>query len=209
MTKTYALAAGVALAALLAGSGYYVWRAQTADQFADCRSTRVAGGTELLGGPFTLVSETGETVTDADVLTVPSLVYFGYTYCPDVCPLDNLRNAEATYLLDEQGIEIQPVFISVDPARDTPQAMADFTDAMHPRMLGLTGTEEQVDVAAKAYRVYYNRQEPAEGEEEYYLVDHMTFTYLVLPGHGTVEAFPRETRPEEMAEKIACFVENV
>jgi protein SCO1/2 len=138
------------------------------------------------------------------VLTKPSLVYFGYTFCPDVCPMDNARNAEAIDLLDEAGVDVQPVFISIDPARDTPEVVKDFAANLHPKMIGLTGTSEQVKAASLAYKTYFKIQ---EGDPEFYLVDHSTFTYLVLPGHGFVEFFKREATPQEMADGVACFVE--
>jgi len=177
------------------------------DQFAQCRAAAVAGGAGQIGGPFELVSETGETVTDADVIDQPALIYFGYTFCPDVCPLDSARNAGAVDILEERGVIVKPVFISVDPQRDTPEVVAEFTEYLHPRMLGLTGSPEQVKAASQAYRTYYNAQPAEEGDEEYYLVDHSTFTYLVLPEHGFVEFFRREVTAEKMAETVACFVD--
>lgn len=172
---------------------------------AQCRGGVVATGSASIGGPFELVSETGETVTEAEVLTRPSLVYFGYTFCPDVCPMDVARNAEAVDLLQERGYDVQPVFISVDPDRDTPEVVEWFTDAMHPDMLGLTGSLEQVAAASRAYKTYYRKQ---EGDEEYYLVDHSTFTYLMLPGSGFADFFRREDSPMQMAERVACFLEH-
>jgi protein SCO1/2 len=177
------------------------------DPFAKCRSAQVAGGAEQIGGPFTLVDENGQTVTDKDVITEPTLIYFGYTFCPDVCPLDAARNAEAVALLEERGVMVKPVFISIDPQRDTPEAVKEYTDYLHERMLGLTGSEEQVRAASKAYRTYYKKQEPEEGTEDFYLVDHSTFSYLVLPDHGFVEFFRRAISAEDMADKIQCFVE--
>lgn len=202
-TRVYALGAaavvGLGLAATLA-----VTLLQPADRFDACRTTRVAGGTGSIGGPFTLVDETGKTVTDRDVITAPSLIYFGYTFCPDVCPLDNVRNAEAVEILESQGYMVTPVFISIDPDRDTPEVMAEFTDVIHPRMIGLTGSPEQVKAASQAYRTYYRKQ---DGDPEYYLVDHSTQTYLVLPEYGFVEFFGRDATPERMAETVACFIE--
>ena len=202
-TRAYAIGAavvvGVGLAATLA-----VTMMQPADRFEACRASRVAGGAGAIGGPFTLVDETGRTVTDKDVITGPSLVYFGYTFCPDVCPLDNARNAEAVEILEDRGYMVTPIFISIDPDRDTPEVMAEFTDVMHPRMIGLTGTPEQVAAASKAYRTYYRKQ---DGDPEYYLVDHSTQTYLVFPEHGFVEFFGRDTTGEEMADRVACFVD--
>lgn len=204
MTKLYAGLAVAAVAAVIGGS--YAWTLLRApdDVFAQCRDSKIAGGTAAIGGPFTLVSETGATVTEADVITKPSLIYFGYTYCPDICPFDAARNADAVDILAERGYDVQPVFISVDPDRDTPERLAEFTDFMHPDMIGLTGSAEQVRAASQAYKTYYRKQ---DGDDEFYLVDHSTFTYLVLPKQGFVEFFRRETTPEEMAESTACFID--
>ncbi|WP_371224837.1 SCO family protein [Roseovarius sp. 2305UL8-3] len=207
MTRIIAIAASVTVIGLLIGV-YLISNQDVAsdDPFGQCRSAQVAGGSSQIGGPFELVSETGETVTDKDVIDQPSLIYFGYTFCPDVCPLDNVRNAEAIDILEEKGDIVKPVFISIDPKRDTPEVMAEFTDYMHPRMLGLTGSPEQVKAASQAYRTYYQAHEPEDGDDEFYLVDHSTFTYLVLPEQGFVEFFRREIGAEQMAETVSCFV---
>jgi len=202
MTKLLAGIAVAAVAALLGGTLYSIYALRSADVFAECRGGVVGGGD--LGGPFTWIDQTGETVTDRQVITKPSLLYFGYTFCPDVCPLDNARNAEAVDLLAARGIEVTPVFISIDPARDTPEVMAAITKDLHPAMIGLTGSEAQVAAASGAYRTYYKKQETGDA---YYLMDHSTFTYLVLPDVGFVDFFRRETRPGEMAERVACYVE--
>jgi len=180
-----------------------------ADQFAQCRQGQVAGGTSAIGGPFELVNGDGNTVTDKDVLTEPSLVYFGYTFCPDVCPLDNTRNAEAVDILEADGKIVTPVFITIDPERDTPEVMKDYSGYVHERMIGLTGSLEQVKAASQAYRTYYKKQPAEDGDEEFYLVDHSTFTYLTLPEHGFVEYFRRDVTPEKMAQTVACFVDNM
>ncbi|KIN65770.1 SenC protein [Sulfitobacter noctilucae] len=174
-----------------------------ADQFAQCRSSTVAGD---LGGPFELINAKGETVTDSDVITEPALIYFGYTFCPDICPLDVDRNASAIEILEEQGKTVTPVFITIDPERDTPEVVGDFADAMHPRMIGLTGTPEQVKAASTAYKTYYKAHPSVDDE---YLVDHSTFSYLVLPEVGFVDYFRREVTPAEMAERIGCFVDQL
>lgn len=207
MTRILALAAAAAVAVMLIGMYLASGSREGSDQFAQCRAAQVAGGASQIGGPFELVSETGETVTDKDVIDQPALIYFGYTFCPDVCPMDSSRNAEAVEILESRGKMVKPVFISIDPDRDTPEALAEFTDYLHPRMLGLTGTPEQVKAASQAYRTFYQKQEPEEGDEEFYLVDHSTFTYLTLPEQGFVEFYRRATSAEEMADSIACFLD--
>jgi protein SCO1 len=203
MTKLYAGLAAASVAALLGGSAWYVLMQRPDDAFAQCRQGNVAGGD--IGGPFTLVNSKGETVTEADVLTKPSLVYFGYTFCPDVCPVDMARNADTVDLLAEQGFEVTPVFISIDPERDTPEALADFEYNMHPKLVTLTGTPEQVKAASQAYKTFYRRHDSAE-DDEFYLVDHSVFTYLMLPGAGFVDFFRRDLTSEQMAESVACFL---
>ncbi len=206
MTRTYALASVALISTLIAGTGAAILMSRGGDDpFAQCREGVVAGGAGSVGGPFTLVSETGDTVTDADVITGPTLVYFGYTFCPDVCPLDTIRNAEAVDILDASGRDVLPVFITLDPARDTPEVMEAYTANVHERMLGLSGTEEQTNAAAQAYRVYY--QSHADGTDPYYLVDHTAFTYLMMPGVGFVDFFNRETTPDQMATRTACFID--
>jgi len=189
-----ALFLGVTVWLTMAGSG-------DDDQFAQCRSGSVGGD---LGGRFELVNAAGETVTDTDVITEPTLIYFGYTYCPDVCPLDVDRNAAAVEILEERNQSVTPVFISIDPARDTPKVVGEFAEAMHPRMIGLTGSPAQVKAASQAYRTYYQAHEPVDGE---YLVDHSTFSYLMMPEVGFVDFFRRELPPEELADKLGCFID--
>lgn len=200
MTKLYASVGAIALAALLGWQGYRVLQVQSHDAFAACRSGAVAGG--RIGGPFTLIDTKGNAMTDATVLAKPALVYFGYASCPDVCPLDNARNAEAAALLAKQGLDVTPVFISVDPARDTPQVLADYV-ANFDKLVGLTGTEAQVAAAAKAYKVFYQLPEKRDPG---YTVDHTTMTYLMLPGTGFADFFQRDAKPEQIADTTACFL---
>ena len=189
----------------IASLGVWPFAARSGDQFASCRSSAVAGGVGQIGGPFSLLDSAGQTVTDSDVITAPSLLYFGYTFCPDVCPMDTIRNAEAIDVLEENGKTATPVFISIDPKRDTPEVVGDYAEAIHPRMIGLTGSAEQVKAASRAYRTYYKAH---DGDDEYYLVDHSTMTYLVLPEHGVVEFFRRDVGPEALAAKAACFIDK-
>ncbi|MFZ5963243.1 SCO family protein [Thalassococcus sp. BH17M4-6] len=207
MVRIAAISAGVAVAALLGGVWYVTAPQGGGGQFADCISGQIAGGSGGIGGPFELVNSDGQTVTDADVITKPSLVYFGYTFCPDVCPLDTARNAEAVDVLAERGEEVTPIFISIDPARDTPEVVGQFASNLHENMIGLTGSPEQVKAASQAYRTYYQSQD--DGSDPYYLVDHSTFTYLVLPEHGFVEYFRRDVPPEELADRVGCFLDKV
>ncbi|MGM0583767.1 MAG: SCO family protein [Pseudomonadota bacterium] len=209
MPNAVRIAAVAGAVVVAAGLGYGLWKAfgpGEADPFADCRTTTVAGGGMELGGPFELTAHTGERMTSEEVIDGPTLLYFGYTFCPDVCPFDTSDMAMATEILEERGIEVTPVFITIDPARDTPEALSDFVGALHPRMIGLTGSAEEIAAAARAWKVYYAK---AGDDPQDYLMDHSTFTYLAAPGHGFLEVFRRETTPEEMADRVQCFVERL
>jgi len=203
-TRTIALSAGALVIVGLVAT-FALTRRSGDNPFAPCQ-TAVLAGAGKLGGPFTLTDENGAKVTDADVLKKPSLVYFGYTYCPDICPVDTARNAEAIDILDEQGLEVTPVFVSVDPRRDTPQVLKDWTDNVHPRMIGLTGTPEEIKAATQAYKVLY--QVPENPADDAYIVSHTTFSYLMLPGTGFAEVYTREVTPDQMAKSIACYIEH-
>lgn len=207
MTRLYAMIAVGFAVAMVGGVFLYTTLMGSLDKYAQCRTTAIAGGTSQIGGPFTLVDQTGTTVTDSEVIDQPALIYFGYTFCPDVCPLDTARNAEAVDLLEERGLMVKPVFISIDPERDTPEVLEAFTGNLHERMQGLTGTPDQVRAASRAYRTFYQKQEPAAGDEEYYLVDHTTMSYLALPEEGVVEVFQRVLRADDIADRIACFMD--
>lgn len=168
----------------------------------DCEGSEV-GGAEI-GGPFELVLPDGTQVTDVDVITEPTIIYFGYTFCPDVCPIDNARNAAAVDILAEQGYSVTPVFISIDPARDTPEVVGDYIENFHPKMIGLTGSDAQVKAASDAYRTFYKIE---EGDPEYYLVSHSVFSYFVLPEQGFVDFFRREASPDDIAARVSCFLD--
>lgn len=206
MRNIYAATALAMVIAMLGGLGMFIFLNRGGDELAQCSQSTIAGGAGAIGGPFELVDETGATVTDVDVITEPTLVYFGYTFCPDVCPLDASRNAEALDVLAEQGVDASALFISIDPERDTPEVLAEFTDVMHPKMLGLTGSPEQVKKASQAYKTYYKRQ---PGEDEYYLVDHSTFTYLVMPDEGFVDFFRRDATVGDIAQTVVCHAGTV
>ena len=203
MDKLYAGLAAAAMVGLVGGLFAYTQFAGPEDQFAQCRAGAVGGD---IGGPLSLVNGDGQAVTDKDVITKPSLVYFGYTFCPDVCPLDVARNSEAVDILEERGFDVTPVFITIDPERDTPEVVKDFAANLHPKMIGLTGSMEQVKAASQAYKTYFRKQ--ASEDPEFYLMDHSTFTYLVLPETGFVDFFKRDETAEQMAERTACFLSN-
>ena len=199
MNRVYVGATSAVLAVAIGSVA--VWT--TLNQENSCGGNAIAGGNVAIGGPFELLNGDGMLVTDRDVIDGPTLVYFGYTFCPDVCPFDVARNAIAVDILAEQGLDVTPVFISIDPERDTPEIVAQYAADMHPKMIGLTGSAEQVKAASQAYKTYYAR---GTGEGEFYLMDHSTFTYLMLPNTGLASYFGRDVQPEEMAEQTACHI---
>ena len=186
---------------LISASVYIIFFNNNGNSFSKCRAGQVAGN---IGGSFSLINEDGIVVTDIDVIKGPSLIYFGYTFCTDICPLDTYRNAEAVTLLEEAGYDVTPIFITFDPVRDTPEVLKQFTDYMHPKMVGLTGSIDEIKKVAKKYRVYFKKQNTDDSEN--YLVDHTAFTYLVLPEIGFVDFFRRELTAEQLAEKVSCFI---
>lgn len=208
MTKFAAIAAAAIATLGLLGIFALTLRSEpvtqvaSTDAFAHCRKAKVAGEATI-GGPFTLLNSTGQTVTEKDVITEPSLLYFGYTFCPDICPLDVDRNAVAVEILEERGMSVTPVFITIDPDRDTPELVGEFASNLHPKMIGLTGSQAQVTAATQAYRTYSKAHK--NGTDDY-LVDHSTYSYLVLPKEGFVELFPRNLSPEALADAISCFI---
>jgi protein SCO1/2 len=199
MTRFAALISAATVVVGLVLAAIYVWMAPP----PQCSLASNSVSEAVIGGPFTLVNHLGQTVTDKDVTTGPMLVYFGFTFCPDVCPLDTARNAQVVDVLSQNGIDVTPVFITIDPERDTPAVLADYVAALHPAMVGLTGTSAQINAAAKSYRVYYQKN----GSGDDYLVDHTTFSYLMGPD-GLWEFFRREATVEEMVKTITCFVEH-
>jgi len=163
---------------------------------------------DAIGGPFTLVDHNGITRTDADFRGRYMLIYFGYTYCPDICPTALMRNSDALDILGEQADSIVPILISVDWQRDTPEQIKDYVGFFHPRFVGLTGSEEQLDNAAEAYRVYYSRMQLRGADEDEYVMDHSSVTYLMGPDGRFLSHFLDDVTPEAMAERIRGFLQK-
>lgn len=161
-------------------------------------------GSAAIGGPFELVDQTGKTVTDADFKGKLMLIYFGYTYCPDACPTALGVMAAAIGKLDVAGERVAPILISIDPERDTPAALKDYVGNFHPRLVGLTGSAEQVAKAAKAYRAFYQKQPGAGGAD--YLMDHSTLIYLMGAEGQFLTFFGPQVTPDEVAEALRKYL---
>ena len=157
-------------------------------------------GVAAIGGAFQLVDHRSEVVSDQSLRGRPLLIAFGYTSCPDVCQMMLQNISEALDQLGDHAREIEPLFITFDPARDTAQVLADHLDNFHPAIRGLTGTADQVAVAAKAYHVYYKRAEG--GDPENYLMEHSSHIYLMDAAGRYVRHFSHHAAPDDIAEAI-------
>jgi protein SCO1/2 len=161
-----------------------------------------------IGGPFALTSEAGKTVTWEDFRGKYAVIYFGYAYCPDVCPTDMQRTAQGLKLLEERAPDkaerIMAAFITVDPERDTPEVVGEFTSAFSDDLIGLTGSPEAVKQAADAFRVYYKMGEPTPGGG--YLVDHTNIVYLFDPAGEPLAMLPTSDGPQAVADELAKWV---
>lgn len=158
-------------------------------------------GKAQVGGPFSLVDHTGKAVTDQDFRGRHMIVFFGFTHCPDVCPSGLQVIANALDQLGPRAEQVTPVLITVDPERDTPAQLAEYVKSFHPRLVGLTGTPEQVQAAAKAYRVYYKKVPDPKSAAEY-TVDHSSIIYLMDPKGEFVTHFTHGTPAEAIATRI-------
>lgn len=161
--------------------------------------------TAAIGGPFTLTNGEGKTVTDRDFRGKFMLVYFGYTFCPDVCPTTLNDVAEALDKLGSKAGRLQPLFITVDPARDTPEVIRQYAAAFTSRLEGLTGTTDQIAIVAKEYRVYYapHRTGPNAGD---YTMDHSSVLYVMDPSGRFVGAIRASEGPDAMASDLAKLI---
>lgn len=160
-------------------------------------------GEALIGGAFTLTDSMGKAVTEKALLDKHSLVFFGFTNCPDICPTALLTITNALNQLGDKAAAIQPVFITVDPERDTPQVMAEYKTHFHPSLLALTGTQEQTRVAQDAYKVYASKSPPTGGGGEEYTVDHSGYIYLMNPKGQYLAHFAHSISDAELAASLA------
>jgi len=158
------------------------------------------GGTALVGGPFTLTAHNGKRMSDADFRGKFMLVFFGYTYCPDVCPSELQVMSAALDRLGSKGEDIQPIFVSIDPERDTPAVMADYVKNFHPRLIGLTGTPEEIAAMARTYRVFYAKADQGGGQD--YLMDHSSIVYLMDREGNFLKHFSYTTDADGLAKGL-------
>jgi protein SCO1 len=162
---------------------------------------RGGAGASGIGGPFALIDGDNKTVTDKDFRGKFMLVYFGYSFCPDVCPTTLNEIAEAMDKLGPTSARVQPIFITVDPRRDTPAVIKQYASAFTPKLLGLTGSPEQIAQVAKEYRVYYAEHRTGPGPNDYSM-DHSSILYLMGPDGQFIEPIPADDNAAAIASVI-------
>jgi protein SCO1/2 len=164
-----------------------------------------------MGGPFTLTDQNGRRVRDSDFAGKYRIVYFGFTFCPDVCPADLATVGAALRQFESRdparGARVQPIFISVDPARDTPPVLRAYVANFHPRMVGLTGSEEEITRVARAYGVYFQRGRPDPAHPERgYPVDHSRIVVLYGPDGKPIAILPHDRGPDGVVDELDRWV---
>lgn len=161
---------------------------------------------QLFGGPFSLVAHTGKPVTNADFDGRYLLIFFGYTGCPDVCPIGLTVMTQALDMLGASAETIQPLFITVDPERDTPEQLAKYVKSFHPRLIGLSGTEAQINDVAKAYKVHRRKVLTGDQAHNEYVIDHGSLTYFMGRDGKFLTLIPYNATAERMAQVLKTYV---
>jgi cytochrome oxidase Cu insertion factor (SCO1/SenC/PrrC family) len=190
----------VLVATVTAVAGALYFSESESERGRRLEATGTETGVPLIGGAFNLVDQDGVAVTENELLGQWSLIYFGYTYCPDVCPVTLTNMAAAIEALGTAGNRVVPMFMTVDPKRDTVESLKDYAQHFHPRTRFLTGSEEEIDRAMKVFRVYRNVR--AEDGNENYLVDHTSIIYVMGPDGKFVSSFSHATSVPEMTDRL-------
>ena len=204
----------IGLLALLAAVGIagfvLTYQMQVSSSSGSSSGSAIVKTSVKIGGAFNLVDQNGTPVTENSYPDKYKIYYFGYSFCPDVCPTDLYIIGQAMAELEDKAPEvagmIQPIFITVDPARDKPEIMGEYVANFHERMVGLSGDDAQTASVAKAFRVYYKLNEPDEDGD--YLVDHTAFTYLMGPDGSYRTMFRHDADPVKMAEDIQKIMKS-
>ncbi|XP_010964290.2 protein SCO1 homolog, mitochondrial isoform X1 [Camelus bactrianus] len=186
--------------ALLAGMKYF--KKEKTEKLEKERRRSI--GKPLLGGPFSLTTHTGEPKTNKDYLGQWVLIYFGFTHCPDICPEELEKMIQVVDEIDSIPTlpNLTPLFITIDPERDTKEAIANYVKEFSPKLIGLTGTKEEIDQVARAFRVYYSPG--PKDEDEDYIVDHTIIMYLIGPDGEFLDYFGQNKKNAEIAGSIAA-----
>jgi cytochrome oxidase Cu insertion factor (SCO1/SenC/PrrC family) len=193
--------AALLIAIGIGGSGDLGHAVQSAEERAAAQlMDDLMYGRGSVGGPFTLTDQTGRRRSDTEFRGKLLIIYFGYTYCPDICPTDLQQIGLAIEHLGKAGAAVQPLFITIDPARDTAEVLAQYVSSFHPRLLGLTGTPDEIAAVAHEYKVSYTKYQPSDGGP--YLMDHTGFVYIVDSSGKYRGFFPPGTSEDRMQEMI-------
>jgi protein SCO1/2 len=195
------LAAALALVAAIAVAATY---ALLPDR-SDTATPVVAASSTPAGGPFALRDGTGATITDQTFRGRWELVFFGYTYCPDLCPTTLSTIADALHELGPLAAQIQPIFITIDPRRDTPEIVGAYVKNFDPRIVGLTGSPEEIAAVAAEYKVYYAVHKTGDGPDDY-LMDHSGFVYLMNPEGKFARVLNGDSSGKVLADKLRPFL---
>lgn len=158
-----------------------------------------------VGGPFTLKDQNGNTFTDKDLAGAPTLIFFGFTFCPDICPTTLFDVSEVLRAAGDNGDKVRVLFVSVDPERDTPDVLKDYLSGFDARILGLTGTQQELDAIIKAYKVYA-RKIPTGDAPDDYTMDHTAIVYLLDKQGNFVNAFNLKRPPEESVRELGRYL---
>jgi protein SCO1/2 len=200
----------VAAPMVLMVSFFFLMLTDTGDRQNRSAAVRVSGEA-LIGGPFSLVDHLGNDVTDDDYRGQAMLIYFGYSYCPDVCPFSlQVVDAAMNMLTEEERTRFQPILITVDPERDTVDHLATYvtSPAFPDGLVGLTGSQQQIDAVIAAYRVIALRAPDEGGNPDAYLVDHSSFTYLMNENGQFEDVFSHGSDPADMADRLRTYLDN-
>lgn len=197
--QAFCITATATAALAMLGIGLVAWQFGWVSTDGARPGTR---GTALVGGPFSLVDHTGQARTDKDFAGKLMLVYFGYISCPDVCPIGLRLISTALGMMGDDAKEVQPIFITVDPARDTVSKMAEYVKIFHSSLIGLTGPEANIAEAAKAYRVYYQKSDSPPKHSHDYLLGHSSIIFLMDRQGRYLAHFSHRTKPELIARQI-------
>jgi len=193
----------IAITALVIAAGIVWFQAPGKDQ--SLNSLKPLAG-DNFGGAFTLTDHNGNEVTDQDFTGQYRLIYFGFTFCPAICPTELQKMTTALNMLGPVGEDIQPIFITIDPERDTAETMNQYVQMFHPDLVGLTGTPEQIEQAAKAYKVYYAKVDDPDMTE--YTMDHSSYIYFIDPQDRLLALYKIDQTAEEMAENMGAWLKQ-
>jgi protein SCO1/2 len=191
----------IVMIAVVAVAGVAIWRATQSGPAAS------AGSGVNIGGPFTLTDQTGAAVTEKTYDGSYRLIYFGYTFCPDACPTELGVMAQAIEEMGPAGQKVQPIFITIDPDRDTVQQLKTYVPLFDKRLVGLTGTPQQIAAVAKEYKVYYAKADQPGVDAKSYGMNHSSFVYLMDPNGKFLTVFSSDTDSDKMAAEIRRYME--